>query len=840
MTDTQIIPSVFNTPRPPRDASDTVRWSADFTQAFNNAMRTTADRTNAMIAAGLFAERPTSDGSRRFFYATDTSALYLDVPAGWITVATGSLTLPLSIANGGTGSSTQNFVDLTTVQAVIAGIKTFFGNNLGSTTQLSDIFASNGASPYNEGIAGNIGDPSGALGPIGARALQLYDGSAASPIVDTGFGASNTTRPTFLSQRTTSSTAANEMSHAFTTLIKGGVGERYGLFNAVHTKAQTTTLNGGINSAVTSMVVTSSTGFPAAPFTVLIGTEFISVSVVAGTTWTIARGANASTAAAHLNGDTIYLIVGGDIVGFTASTYMEAPCTATAYAVYPRVERTVITRICGMEIDVFNSSGTDAATTDADPVNSTIGLAITCGGGKKNSIGLAFQSSGAVSAYAAGIKLGANTAYQYGVDLAALGTTPAPIRLPNAAAIVGLNAAANADKKLIQLNANDQVEIDPGGAQGTKLSGYFAVNRVGVTLANGLNSNIAAPAGTFLRIVGISGAFQVGGIVAPTGNVSTVLKFFNPFAQTMTIVNEDASSTAANRITTLTGANVTLAAGSESYFEICYDSGTARWIVTDTYPNTGSGSSGSTTTSGLFASRPAFGSAGNLYFATDTLMLYRDTGAAWESYGPLQSFGSVAPLDPGTWLNQGTSTIDTTNGGLDLDCPATAARTMRGREATYGAGSVNKWVTAFVTPQQFAGNTSGDNFVGIHFRQNQGANNGRTIQYGLYKVTSDAISIVVQENTANGATFGSTPNSYASNLSSIGCTGAWIRMRDDGTNIVFQMTNDPSRAANWVTVFTQGRAAWITAPPDVYGIFGAGVVSNSIIISGSFKYLSLA
>lgn len=250
---------------------------------------------------------------------------------------------------------------------------------------------------------------------------------------------------------------------------------------------------------------------------------------------------------------------------------------------------------------------------------------------------------------------------------------------------------------------------------------------------------------------------------------------------------------------------------------------------------------GNVTSSGLFASRPSFGVVGNLYFATDTLMLYRDTGTAWEAYGPLQSFGSVAPLDPGTWLNQSTSTIDTTNGGLCLECPALAGtRTLRGREAAYGAGSVNKWVTDFVTPQQFTGNTSGDNFVGIYFRQNQGANSGRIIQFGLYKTTSDAVSIVIQENSANGSTFGSTPTAYATNMSAVNGLGAWIRMRDDGTSLVFQATNDPTRSTNWTTLLTLAHAAWTTAPPDLYGIFGSSVNSNGTLISGSHKYLKLA
>lgn len=37
---------------------------------------------------------------------------------------------------------------------------------------------------------------------------------------------------------------------------------------------------------------------------------------------------------------------------------------------------------------------------------------------------------------------------------------------------------------------------------------------------------------------------------------------------------------------------------------------------------------------GLLAARPAAGSRGRLYYATDTALLYRDNGASWDQYAP--------------------------------------------------------------------------------------------------------------------------------------------------------------------------------------------------------------
>ena len=102
-----------------------------------------------------------------------------------------------------------------------------------------------------------------------------------------------------------------------------------------------------------------------------------------------------------------------------------------------------------------------------------------------------------------------------------------------------------------------------------------------ITLANGLNSNISRTNGiySYVKITGPTGVFSIGGF---TGGASgQELKLYNTTSQAMTIVSEDASSTAANRISTLTGGNVTLRAGT-SFASFIYDGATSRWILTST------------------------------------------------------------------------------------------------------------------------------------------------------------------------------------------------------------------------------------------------------------------
>ena len=69
-------------------------------------------------------------------------------------------------------------------------------------------------------------------------------------------------------------------------------------------------LNGAITSSATSITVQSEVNVPASgTFRVLIDSEYLQVTAVSGTTWTVVRGDGGSTAASHLNNATVTLIV---------------------------------------------------------------------------------------------------------------------------------------------------------------------------------------------------------------------------------------------------------------------------------------------------------------------------------------------------------------------------------------------------------------------------------------------------------------------------------------------------------------------------------------------------
>lgn len=75
-----------------------------------------------------------------------------------------------------------------------------------------------------------------------------------------------------------------------------------------------TTLNGAIDDDDLTLVVTSATGAPGANFRIRIDDEYMLVTGVSGTTFTVTRGVESSTAVAHSNGaDVTHILTAGGL-----------------------------------------------------------------------------------------------------------------------------------------------------------------------------------------------------------------------------------------------------------------------------------------------------------------------------------------------------------------------------------------------------------------------------------------------------------------------------------------------------------------------------------------------
>ena len=116
----------------------------------------------------------------------------------------------------------------------------------------------------------------------------------------------------------------------------------------------------------------------------------------------------------------------------------------------------------------------------------------------------------------------------------------------------------------------------PAGPPGSGIQGQLTN-----TLVNGINSNIPTDALATLRLGGPTAPFSAGGFAWPLGGAvpaGFTLVVVNATPQPMTIVNEDASSTAAYRITVGNGSRYTFLKGYATAVFV-YDGTTLRWVL---------------------------------------------------------------------------------------------------------------------------------------------------------------------------------------------------------------------------------------------------------------------
>lgn len=110
------------------------------------------------------------------------------------------------------------------------------------------------------------------------------------------------------------------------------------------------------------------------------------------------------------------------------------------------------------------------------------------------------------------------------------------------------------------------------------IDGDLATRAANLALSNGNNDNIAIGARSFIRVTGPTAGFAIRGIASGFNGKRVVI--YNTTTQNMSINNEDAGSTAANRIRTNTGATVTTT--GEGSVEVIYDATQSRWILIST------------------------------------------------------------------------------------------------------------------------------------------------------------------------------------------------------------------------------------------------------------------
>ncbi len=187
-------------------------------------------------------------------------------------------------------------------------------------------------------------------------------------------------------------------------------------------------------------------------------------------------------------------------------------------------------------------------------------------------------------------------------------------------------------------------------------TGYLATNRAADFSTTGSTNDANLGAASLVRLTGASTQTITGIAGGADGRILTIV---NAAAQAAIITNNDGASTAANRISTGTGSNISLAAGST--VTLIYDAAASLWrVVGDVAGGTGL----AVTTIGAVDSQTK--SANGAVISSSTLYLQTadidDIGLV--SIGT-QTFNGVKTFDDGLVVTTGGATI--TAGALAVD-----------------------------------------------------------------------------------------------------------------------------------------------------------------------------
>lgn len=222
----------------------------------------------------------------------------------------------------------------------------------------------------------------------------------------------------------------------------------------------------------------------------------------------------------------------------------------------------------------------------------------------------------------------------------------------------------------------------------------------------------------------------------------------------------------------------------------------------------GGGGGGNVTSTTTYASPPGSPSSGDLDLYSDSFYIGRYSGSAWVPWGPIFPFTDPTLAGPTTWVNQGSATVSTTNGGIVLTAELHSGNNLNCRVKT--APSTPYVITAAFLPR-FISLTA--NFGGLLFRE---SSSGKLATFHL-EADTNAMNLVANKYT-NPTTFSAAYSSRG--LYTMSCP-AFLRIADNGTNRICSYSAD---FENWAVFFSVSRTDFLTA--DQVGFF-CGDSSNT-------------
>lgn len=219
---------------------------------------------------------------------------------------------------------------------------------------------------------------------------------------------------------------------------------------------------------------------------------------------------------------------------------------------------------------------------------------------------------------------------------------------------------------------------------------------------------------------------------------------------------------------------------------------------------------------GAFGSRPSAVKAGNIYIASDSMILSEDTGSAFVHHGPVWPFGAMVSGD-WTWNNQSTATVDFTKGYAYLFKASQGGtvfqrglnRILPGNTSSTAAGN---YTVTFCFIHNLPPNANTAHF-GVMLRDNT-ASQGDTARIVTFSYDSQGTFSYDRHWEA-----GNLNNNVGTVSTGLGYFGEllWIRIRDDNTNRYFDYSRD---GVNFRNAFSASRTDWMT-PNEVGFYIGA-------------------
>lgn len=244
---------------------------------------------------------------------------------------------------------------------------------------------------------------------------------------------------------------------------------------------------------------------------------------------------------------------------------------------------------------------------------------------------------------------------------------------------------------------------------------------------------------------------------------------------------------------------------------------------------------GNVTDTGPEASPPAGAVDGDLYFPNDSFMVQRFNGTIWVPWGPISPMREPINGDF-AWINQGTASVDVTNGGVLLSAPAAAGDSIRIRKKA--APATPYTITAYVRPLLGKITGSGATY-GIGFRQ---SSDGKLHLLLMHQSDQgELLSIKFTNPTTFSAVYAGGQCGQAIAVAGFGPIQTtfnvrmqfpinWLRISDTGVNRVVSFSPD---GIEWVQFHSIGRTDFITADEVVFcvNVADAAVASKTRLLS---------